>query len=103
MAKREYYIEIDSYWQNSTSIFFGPYTSKDALQAALQSSECTMAGDIARDVRYGVRAQIHTATPAKRAGMREHYNLVAATVRLPDDTAELNDVISGYRLLEFIG
>lgn len=39
MAGATYYIEVDTYWQNSKSYFVGPFVSKDAATAWWQQDD----------------------------------------------------------------
>lgn len=77
----QYFIRIDTYWQNSTDNFVGPFESRDAAQAAIDNikiednvwlSTSTCGGDIRSAFR--VYPAILTASEAKRMGMRNDYS-----------------------------
>lgn len=76
----QYFIRIDTYWQNSPDRFVGPFDSREAAQAAIDGIQTednvwlatsTCGGDIRSAVR--VFPSVLTATEAKRMGMRNDY------------------------------
>lgn len=75
-----YYIEVDTYWQNSKSYFVGPFKSREAAEAWyaeipeyanvwLNNSMC--GGDIRSAWRVYIGALSKTA--ATRCGMRDDF------------------------------
>ena len=83
MSKAQYYIEVDTYWQNSTSYFVGPFESKAAAEAWHQQdmpsdanvwySTSTCDGDI-RDAWRIYPAPL-TKTDAKRNGLDDNREI----------------------------
>lgn len=83
ISSPQYFIRIDTYWQNSPDYFVGPFESRAAAAAAIDSvrtednnvwlSTSTCDGDIRTAVR--VYPGILTATEAKRRGMRDDYGV----------------------------
>lgn len=80
ISAAQYFIRIDTYWQNSKDNFVGPFASREAAQAAIDAiktednvwlSTSTCGGDIRSAVR--VYPTILTASEAKRMGMRDDY------------------------------
>jgi len=95
MAK--WFIEIDSYWENSRSTFFGPYETKDVAMAAVDHENGP--AWIRQSVRYlrnGVRAELHNTTSARKAGMRKDENLIPAQEKLPGTLEALREVEDLY-------
>lgn len=83
----QYFIRIDTYWQNSRDNFVGPFESREAAQAAIDGidsednvwlSTSMCGGDIRTAVR--VYPTILTSTEAKRMGMRNDYGSSHNTV-----------------------
>lgn len=84
MSKATYFIEVDTYWQNSASFFVGPFDSRDAAGAYiaqpgdnvwLSTSSC--GGDIRSAWR--VYPQPLSKTEARARGMRDHNELSTRT------------------------
>ena len=96
MAKAKWYVEIDSYWQNSTSVFVGPFADKAAAQAAADASSAVRYGDQAADLKRNVRYEIHNTGQARKAGMNSGNSAVPQMTAIPSDTDEL------YILKDFI-
>jgi len=97
MAKARFYIEVDSYWQNSPSLFIGPYADKEQAQAAADASKAIPADRNAPDVKCNVRYEIHNTSQAEQAGMKAGIdgNVISPLVTaVPDDTDGL------FRLLD---
>lgn len=77
MSKATYYIEVDTYWQNSPSFFVGPFASKEDATAYvnqdsdnvwLSTSQC--GGDIRSAWRVYVKPL--SKTEARAHGMRRY-------------------------------
>ena len=87
MAKAQYFVEVDSYWQNSVSYFVGPFADKaqaDAWIEAIVSADNNVwrsdrhcGGNIKDATR--VYAEPRTKTEAMRRGLRLDTTLNAAT------------------------
>lgn len=83
MSKAQYFIEVDTYWQNSASYFVGPFESREAAEAWHQQdvpsdanvwySTSTCGGDI-RDAWRIYPAPL-TKTEAKRRGMDDDHEI----------------------------
>ena len=82
MSKATYYVEVDTYWQNSASYFVGPFETSDqaeqwinatngAKDANVWRSDSHCGGDIKSAWR--VYAPV-SATTAKRRGLRINRN-----------------------------
>ena len=99
MAKAKFFVEIDTYYQNSASIFVGPFNSRDAAETAAEKSGATKCGQMTQNVRYDARYEVHNTTSARKAGMK-HNNTVSANVTIPGDADALNRTIEDYRLYE---
>ena len=97
MSKAKYYVEVDSYWQNSPSIFIGPYASLEDAQYAANISDAVFAEHQAQDVKYNVRFEIHNTRQARQAGMCQHNTISNLVTAIPDDTEGLS------RLWDVIG
>lgn len=95
-----YFIRIDTYWQNSPDHFVGPFESRETAQTAIDAAleapnTCAVAaGQMARDVKNGIRVHgILSQTEAKRMGMKDwrlgdnESNVIGK--RVPVDTADL--------------
>jgi hypothetical protein len=81
ISSPQYFVRIDTYWQNSKDRFVGPFASREEAQATIDGiqtednvwlSTSTCGGDIRSAVR--VYPTILTATEAKRMGMRNDYS-----------------------------
>ena len=81
MARAKYYVRLDTYWTFSQDVWYGPYSSKDEAEQAVNAS-CAVRDDLgnhAANVRDDVRCYgIYTTTYARKEGMR-----VALTSKLP--------------------
>lgn len=84
MGKATYFIEVDTYWQNSASFFVGPFASREAAAAYvaqdsdnvwLSTSGC--GGDIRSAWR--IYPQPLSKTEARARGMRDHNELSTRT------------------------
>lgn len=98
----QYFIRIDTYWQNSPDYFIGPFDSREAAQAAIDniqtednvwSSTSTCGGDIRSAVR--VFPAILTASEAKRSGMRDDYG--ARHNVMPTMPKDANDLFEYFQ------
>jgi hypothetical protein len=80
MAQATYFIEVDTYWQNSRSYFVGPFESRDAAEAWYQNDDWTAedntwlstsncGGDIRSAWRIYPKALSRTA--ARKQGLRQ--------------------------------
>jgi len=85
----KYYVEVDSYWQNSQSLFIGPFLSEEQAERYTENSNAVRYDHTARNVRHNIRYQIRNTTQARRAGMNEQNTLPTNTVAMPNDTADL--------------
>ena len=100
----QYFIRIDTYWQNSKDNFVGPFNSREEAQAAIDGIETednvwlstsTCGGDIRTAVR--VYPTILTASEAKRMGMRDDYGPRHNVVpRMPSREHDLFDMLDYY-------
>jgi hypothetical protein len=101
----QYFIRVDTYWQNAPDYFVGPFASREAAQEAIDSIETadnvwlstsTCGGDIRTAVR--VYPAVLTATEAKRSGMRDDYSARHNVVsEMPRDSADLFNALQVYR------
>lgn len=101
----QYFIRIDTYWQNSPDYFVGPFDSRDEAQTAIDSitteanvwlSTSTCGGDIRSAVR--VFPAILTASEAKRSGMRDDYGAKHNTIpTMPTSAADLFEYFQQMR------
>jgi len=102
----QYFIRIDTYWQNSKDYFVGPFESRDEAQAAIDGiqtednvwlSTSTCGGDIRSAIR--VYPKILTATEAKRGGMHDDYgnrhNVVPVMPSRENDLFEMMESVRG--------
>jgi len=89
MTQARFYIEVDSYWANSESVFVGPYATRDEAQAAADASRAIPANQMAPDVKHNVRYEIHNTGQAKQAGMNDGNIISNLDTAVPNDTAEL--------------
>lgn len=104
-TQAQYFIRIDTYWQNSPDYFVGPFASREAAQAAIDDirtednvwlSTSSCGGDIRTAVR--VYPTILTATEAKRNGMRNDYGSRHNVVpTMPTGSEDLFETLEGYR------
>lgn len=103
--RAQYFVRIDTYWQNSKDNFVGPFDSREAAQAAIDGiqtednvwlSTSTCGGDIRSAVR--VYPTILTATEAKRMGMRDDYSSRHNTVPvMPSRENDLFEMLESTR------
>lgn len=98
----QYFIRVDTYWQNSPDYFVGPFDSREAAQAAIDNiqtednvwlSTSTCGGDIRSAVR--VFPAILTASEAKRGGMRDDYG--ARHNVMPTMPRDANDLFEYFQ------
>ena len=89
----KYWIEVDTYWLGSQSVFIGPFSTREAAEQAARESQATPCDSMAQDVRGGTRYEIRNTTQAKRVGMRAH-NTLPATVKVPGTVREFEEVIT---------
>ncbi len=82
MAQAQYFIEVDTYWQNSVSYFVGPFATRaeaeawhqqDIADANVWYSDSTCGGDI-RDAWRIYPAPL-TKTEAKRRGLDNDHEI----------------------------
>ena len=92
MAKAKYYVEVDSYWQNSPSIFIGPYASLEDAQKVADASRAVPASQMAPDVKYNVRYEIHNTGQARLVGMKRGNICPALNMKIPGDVEALSHV-----------
>jgi len=90
MAKAKWYIEVDSYWQNSPLLFIGPFASRAAAQAAANASDAVHQSMTASDVHHNVRYVIKNTTGARRRGMRDNNIVSNLNTAVPSNTEELS-------------
>jgi hypothetical protein len=81
MASAQYFIEVDTYWQNSTSYFVGPFASKDAARAWHQNDDWTAADNVwyatsncGGDIReaWRIYPEPLSKTGARKRGLRRY-------------------------------
>lgn len=96
-----YYVRVDTYWQNSTDYFVGPFSDRQAAERWLDAGRCgngiNLAGHFATDIKHDWRACVISATEAKRWGMSyayDSYNVLPTTTQPSADGIE-----SAVRLL----
>lgn len=101
--KAQYFIQVDTYWQNSPDYFVGPFDTREDAQAAIDGirtednvwlSTSMCGGNIRDAVR--VYPAILTRSEARRGGMRDDaasakYNVVP---RMPTDATDLYEMTS---------
>ena len=90
MARTKWYIEVDSYWQNSPSVFIGPFMSKRLAELYAEDSDAISCYHTASDVRNNVRYQIRNTTHAREAGMNKNNVCPPALTYMPNDVTDLN-------------
>lgn len=102
-----YYIEVDTYWQNSNSHFVGPFNTREAAEAWIKQpvndptpnvwlSTSLCGGDI-RDA-WRVYPSALSKTEAKRRGMRdsgEHNNTLSPSTS--PTARDLSDAVRWLR------
>lgn len=94
-AAPEYYIRIDSYWQDSPDRFVGAFASREAAETAIERA--IERGNVWRaeslcggDIRDAIRVHdVLSKTAARRAGMRLD-NLLGP--RFPRDLGQLRAI-----------
>lgn len=101
----QYFIRIDTYWQNSPDYFVGPFDSRKDAQTAIDNiqtednvwlSTSMCGGDIRSAIR--VFPTILTATEAKRMGMRNNYNANHNTIPfMPNRNNDLFGMLQDIR------
>lgn len=102
MSKAQYFIEVDTYWQNSTSYFVGPFESRSSAEAWYQEEVPTNANvwystsQCGGDIRSAWRIYPAplTKTEARKRGMDDNHE-IAPSVR-PTARA-LSDVVAALR------
>ena len=94
MARARFYVEVDSYWQNSPSLFIGPYAGREDAQAAADASKAIPADKNAPDVRHNVRYEIHNTTQAKRSGMNDDNTESPLCMSVPSNAEQLSRVLA---------
>jgi len=97
MARARFYIEVDSYWQNSPSLFIGPYADRQDAQNAADASEAIPASRIAPDVKHNVRYELLSTGRAKRAGMNTDNTESPLCASVPSNTEQLSRVLSLHK------
>lgn len=53
--KTQYYIKLDSYWQNSPDRWVGPYESRAEAQEAVNTSSLILPGQTPADIKEALR------------------------------------------------
>ena len=97
MVQAQYFIRIDTYWQNSANRFVGPFASRSAAQTEIdRAMDAPMnlvchANQTAIDIKNGIRVHgIHPRTVCERNyGMNDQRNVL--TAKIPLNTDELKD------------
>lgn len=103
MSKAQYFIEVDTYWQNSTSYFVGPFESKADADAWVQQdvpnnanvwySTSTCGGDIRSAWR--VYPAPLSKTEARKRGLDDSHEIAPrvelSANALSDAVAELRE------------
>jgi len=92
MATAKWYIEVDSYWQNSPSLFIGPYADRQDAQAAADASKAIPADRNAPDVKHNVRYELLNTTQAKRSGMNVDNTESPLCMSVPSNTEQLSRI-----------
>ena len=88
MGKAVYWLELDTYYQNSQSLFFGPYaTEAQARQHAVLHDASDGNRQLSDNVRYGTRFFVLNTAQARKAG-RKDWNTYPADKALPNNTDE---------------
>ena len=91
----QYFIRIDTYWQNSANRFVGPFTTRADAHAEIDRAMdepmnlVYHAGQLAADIKNGIRVHgTHPRTVCERNyGMNDQRNVL--TARIPLNTQEL--------------
>jgi len=97
MAKAKWYVEVDTYYEHSRSVFFGPYATKEVAIAAVEHEDGPCwSRHRTSDLRDGTCAGLHNTISARRAGMREDRNLIPAQAELPGTAEALREVEDLY-------
>ena len=102
--KRQYFVQIDSYWQNAPDAFVGPFASRELAENAIAAHAAAVASaKIDRgvlpivDVRNDVRVvDVAPTTAAMRAGMHV-WNQIGTDI--PRDTIALHDALAQAHML----
>lgn len=108
MSKATYYIEVDTYWQNSTSYFVGPFPTRESAEAWHQQPEpqgsnvwyatSLCGGDI--KTAWRIFPDARTATEAKARGMDRDLvidpSVALSASALSDAVAELREWAGAY-------
>lgn len=94
MAKAKWYVEVDSYWQNSPSLFIGPYADRQDAQNAADASKAIPADRTAPDVKYNVRYYIHNTGQARLAGMNADNTESPLCMSVPSNTEQLSRALA---------
>jgi hypothetical protein len=102
MSKAQYFIEVDTYWQNSASYFVGPFDSRDAAETWHQQDEpqganvwystSTCGGDIRSAWR--IYPAPLSKTEARKRGLNDN-NEISANVEL--SARALSDAVAELR------
>jgi len=74
MPRAKFYVRMDTYWQNSKDVWFGPYTTR---QAAEDAADCGAGrydlGQMAADIKNQTRVLgVYNATESRKRGRRNH-------------------------------
>ncbi len=81
MASAQYFIEVDTYWQNSMSYFVGPFASKDAAREWHQNDDWTPEDNVwyststcGGDIReaWRIYPEPLSKTAARKRGLRSY-------------------------------
>jgi len=83
MPRAKFYVRMDTYWQNSKDVWFGPYTTR---QAAEDAADCGAGrydlGQMAADIKNQTRVLgVYNATESRKRGRRNHNTIPAGGTR----------------------
>jgi hypothetical protein len=88
-----YYVKLDSYWQNSPDYWFGPYATFEEAYSAVGGT--IRPGQAPVDIKTAIRSHILNTTGAYTAGMHSEH-LLPALMQLPNTVQELHEVEEAY-------
>jgi len=94
----KFYVRIDSYWQNSSDTWVGPYESEEEAESSMDSESGPVRADLgysAKNVRYQTRCNgIYSSTTSRELGRRLENTLPVC--RIPGDTSNLAKIQEYY-------
>jgi len=99
MPKAKYYIEVDDYYQNSQSVFIGPYATKEAAEKALDLDAGPVRADLghgAQNVRFQSRCLGIWNTTQARARHMIVSDIIPAQASIPGTEAALDELWYEY-------